>query len=171
MLWFSTTQCKSGDSWLGQWKGIPPSSKSNTTVDGSEIRRWELKVVSFSGYLQGFFVHPRFLPSTVPFPRPPWLHIGKIHLLATTLGIAQILARDLALQLPKIPESSVPNPWKLSHLQYVGVSENYGYPQIIHFNVNMTLIKGIAIKKFSGAPNTTKSIRPKSPSIVWQGCQ
>ena len=28
-------------------------------------------------------------------------------------------------------------------------------------NVNMTIIKGIAIKKFSGAPNTTKSIRPK----------
>ena len=38
-------------------------------------------------------------------------------------------------------------------------------------NVNMTLIKGIAIKKFSGAPNTTKSIRPKSPSIVCQGSQ
>ena len=28
-------------------------------------------------------------------------------------------------------------------------------------NVNLTLIKGNAIKKFSGAPNTTKSIRPK----------
>ena len=39
------------------------------------------------------------------------------------------------------------------------------------YNVNMTLIKGIAIKKFSGAPNTTKSIRPKSPSIVCQGSQ
>ena len=37
---------------------------------------------------------------------------------------------------------------------------------IVIYNVNMTLIKGIAIKKFSGAPNTTKSTRPKSPSIV-----
>ena len=31
----------------------------------------------------------------------------------------------------------------------------------MYSNVNLTLIKGNAIKKFSGAPNTTKSIRPK----------
>ena len=56
-----------------------------------------------------------------------------------------------------------PDPW----VSWSNLTSAYflnGLKQTTNYtNVNMTLIKGIAIKKFSGAPNTTKSIRPKVP--------